>query len=296
MGHTRRAFVAGLAGSAASVAAGPRYAPILTAQMYVWEQHFSQRKQTLADGLDEALAATRRAGFQHLECGERLFAPAVIDGTAAMLRRHGMEAPVVSANKVFHEEEAARQGLTELLDLARAGNRLGVEAVNFNPMRKEQKALKTDAELAIQARYINRLAEGLRDLRMRLFLHQHDAEMRENAREWRHWLANTDPGLVRFCLDADWVVRGGQDPMALLEEAGGRLASLHVRSGRQGVWMEALGDGEPDYGRIAARLRKTGFTGYLVVELAYEQKMTLTRPLAENLRISREYAKSVFGV
>ena len=95
--------------------------------------------------------------------------------------------------------------------------------------------------------------------------------MKENAREWRHELAHTDPKLVKFCLDVDWVKRGGQDPMTLLRERAPRLRSLHLRSMRQGVWMEEFAAGDVDYRQVAAYLREIGFQGWLVVELAYEE-------------------------
>jgi sugar phosphate isomerase/epimerase len=95
-------------------------------------------------------------------------------------------------------------------------------------------------------------------------------------------------------VDVDWLKRGGQDPMTLLKEAGKRIASLHLRSMRQGVWMEEFGDGDVDYRQVAAYLREIGYQGYLVVELAYEKATAPTRPLEEDLRRSRMYAEKVF--
>ena len=99
---------------------------------------------------------------------------------------------------------------------------------------------------------------------------------------------------MKFCLDVDWVKRGGQDPMTLLKECAPRLGSLHLRSARNGVWMEEFGDGDVDYREVAAYLRQTGFTGDLYVELAYEKATAITRSLEENLKRSREYAEKLF--
>jgi len=43
-------------------------------------------------------------------------------------------------------------------------------------------------------------------------------------------------------------------------------------------------------------LPATKYHGYLVVELAYEKRTRITRSLEEDLRLSREYARKVFGV
>jgi len=162
--------------------------------------------------------------------------------------------------------------------------------LNPNPLPEP----KTDAQLAIQAQGLNQVGAQLKQLGLRLTIHQHAPEMRDNAREWRHGLRHTDPGLVWFCVDVDWIKRGGQDPMTLLREAGRRIATLHVRSARDGVWLEELGDGDVDYREVAAYLKETGYQGYLLVELAYEKGTTVTRSLVEDLTRSRMYAERIF--
>lgn len=143
---------------------------------------------------------------------------------------------------------------------------------------------------------MNQLASKLKPLGLGLMLHHHDPEMAENAREWRHLLQNTPAGLVSLCLDLHWVLRGGQDVMALLRESGARTGGLHLRNSKDNVWTEAFGDGDIDYAPVAAHLRRIGFSGYLMVELAYEKATVITRSLEENLRLSRLYAERVFGV
>ena len=127
-------------------------------------------------------------------------------------------------------------------------------------------------------------------------VHHHTPELVENAREWRHQLANTDPKLVGCCVDVHWAYRGGQEPMAFLREVGGRLDSLHLRNSKGGVWMEDFNDGDVDYHKVAEYLKETGYNGYLVVELAYEKGTTITRSLEEDLKASRLYTEKVFGL
>ena len=50
--------------------------------------------------------------------------------------------------------------------------RCGWVTTNCNPKAKRER--KTDAELATEARYLNRLGEHLKERGMRLMLHQHD--------------------------------------------------------------------------------------------------------------------------
>jgi len=84
--------------------------------------------------------------------------------------------------------------------------------------------------------------------------------------------------------------------LAFLRGVGSRLASLHVRNSKGGVWMEDFGDGDIDYAKVAAYLKEISYAGYLIVELAYEKGTQITRSLEEDLRLSRLYAEKVFGL
>jgi len=160
----------------------------------------------------------------------------------------------------------------------------------------ESKAPKSDSELALQADTLNKLAKELKKLNVRLQIHQHEAEMANDAREWRAMLKATDPKLIDVCLDVDWVKRGGQSVPVILKEALPRLASLHVRNSKAGVWTEDFGDGDINYAEVAATLREANYKGLIVVELAYEKATDPKRALDANLKLSRAYAEKVFGI
>src|SRR5579885_2760567 len=250
---TRRRFLAGTLASPLVAAGG--YRPSVAAAFYVWTQDFSKRGIKLADGVEEAFASTRRAGYRSVELMSILFQPDIREKTTEALRRHGLALPSVYHGGPMHEALAADKTIGEALALAQLVKPLGT----------------------------------------RLQLHHHSPEMAENAREWRHIAHNTDAGLVWFCIDVHWVLRGGQDPMTILREAGTRIASLHLRNSRDGVWLEDFGDGDIDYRAVAAFLRQIAFRGILVGELAYEKETKITRTLEQDLRAGREYTRRVFG-
>ncbi|HZT29018.1 MAG TPA: sugar phosphate isomerase/epimerase [Bryobacteraceae bacterium] len=290
---TRRRFLAGTLASPLVAAGG--YRPSVAAAFYVWTQDFSKRGIKLADGVEEAFASTRRAGYRSVELMSILFQPDIREKTTEALRRHGLALPSVYHGGPMHEALAADKTIGEALALAQLVKPLGTRWIDLNPSPKPHNERKSDDELAVQARSINRLGSELGKLGMRLQLHHHSPEMAENAREWRHIAHNTDAGLVWFCIDVHWVLRGGQDPMTILREAGTRIASLHLRNSRDGVWLEDFGDGDIDYRAVAAFLRQIAFRGILVVELAYEKETKITRTLEQDLRAGREYTRRVFG-
>jgi inosose dehydratase len=290
----RRRFLAAL-GAAPPAVAAPRYQPRLAAQVYVWTQVFSQQKRPLLDGLAEVFQSTRRAGYRRMELISSFVTGEALPRTRELVRKHGLQIPIVYHSGPLHEERAAEKTMAEILSVAEIARSLGASLIEANPNPKPRREAKTDAELEVQARSVNRLAAALAGRGQRLILHHHDPEMADHAREWRHLLRNTDPRHVGFCLDFDWVLAGGQDPFALLREAGPRVDSFHLRNARRGVWTQSVGEGDYDYPALARFLREHGFAGYLVVELAHRQETEITRPLAENLRLSRQYVERIFS-
>lgn len=288
---TRREF---LASAAAVPLAAPRYRPQLAAGCYVWTQVFNARKQTLAEAMPEMFADLRAAGYKRVELMQQFFTPERRGRTTDLAQTNRIEIPIVYAGGVMHEAEQAQRTIEQVQELADFVIRLGTRLIDVNPNPKADREAKTAGELDVQARSVNRLSAALSERGMKLILHHHNPEMADNAREWRHLLKNTD-AKVGLCPDIDWMIRGGQNPMELLKEAGSRIAAMHLRNSSAGVWTESLDQGEYDYPSIAKFLRAAGFDGYLTVELAHEKGIRITRGLDENMRLSRLYVEKLFG-
>jgi inosose dehydratase len=196
----------------------------------------------------------------------------------------------------MHEDAAAEKSIKELMELAVLLKPHRTRIIITNPSPKPGQARKTDEELDTQANYVDQLGAELHQLGMKLALHHHTPELVDNAREWRHLLQHTNPLRVYCCVDVHWAYRGGQEVMSFIRETGDRLVELHLRNSKQGVWMEDFGPGDIDYQKVADYLRGISFKGYLVVELAYEKDTEITRPLDEDLRLSRQYTRKIFGL
>jgi inosose dehydratase len=268
----------------------------LLAQAYVWQQWAATNKKKLGEAIDEIFPATRRAGYRHMELTSVFFAPDIRERTIQLAQASGIDVPIVYHGGTLHDSAAADKTISEALDYADVAKRLGARALNTNANPKAGRAAKTDDELAVQAKALNTFGEKLRERGLEFQLHSHDPELAQGAREWRYMLTHTDPKVVSLCADVHWLLRGGQDPYALLEEAGKRVSSLHLRNSTNMIWSESLSDGDIDYRRVAAILRKSGIKPYLVVELAYEKDTKPSHTLEEDLLASRTYAEKVFGV
>jgi inosose dehydratase len=267
----------------------------LLAQSYVWQQWANQHKKKLSEAIEEIFPATQRAGYHRMELTSIFFTPDIRERTISLAQTAGIDMPILYHGGILHESAAADKTIGEALDYAEAAKKLGVKMLNTNANPKLGGAAKTDDELAVQAKALNTFGEKLHDRGLRFELHSHAPELAQNAREWRYMLAHTDPKLVLVCADVHWLFRGGQDPYALMEEAGKRVASLHLRNSTNKIWSESFGEGDIDYSRIAAILRKEKIKPYLVVELAYEKDTPQAHTLEEDLRDSRVYTEKIFG-
>jgi inosose dehydratase len=279
-----------------ALAVGQNSKDRLAAGVYIWTQDLNQRKVALADGLDEIFASTRRAGFSNMELMAQLFTPELKDKTLAAMKKHGVKAPGIYMGGNMHTEEGGAKMLEAARRMADIALEAGAGHINHNPDPKPGKARKTDEELKIQARNINRVASMLADKYLGFYVHHHDPEIADNAYEWRHILQNTDIQTVGLCVDTHWVLRGGQIPQEIIREAGRRLKSIHVRQSQNNVWAEDFGEGDIDYKAMAKQMSRDSQEPLVVVELAREKGTPATRTLEENLRRSRKYAQSVFGL
>jgi inosose dehydratase len=263
---------------------------------YIWQQYAERQNKQLADVLDETFRMARRAGFHNVELNQGFFTPELRSRVERLLRANDLAMPSVYVGGAMHEEGAARETTRLALEVAAICQPYGCRAVVNNPNPKPGQARKSDDELAVQVKMLDRLGRELRDHGFELWTHAHSPEMAENAREWRYNLEHTDPRFVSVCLDLDWVHQGGQDPLTLLREAGSRVHELHLRNSNQKLWLEALGDGDINYRQVADYLKQAGLRPLLTVELAYRKETVVIRSLEDDLRLSRIYAERVFEV
>ena len=269
--------------------------PVAATQLYAWSQLYHRQGKDLEAGMNDILAEVAAAGYQGME-GQITFCatPEKAQRLRALLDAHALTLTSLYSGGCYYDAAQAPKSLEELLPAAERAAGIGCPAICMNPDVKRER--KTDEELRVQADWLNRAGSALRSLGLELWLHNHDPEMREGGRELRSNLDRTDPALVGFCADTHWIYRGGGDVLEYLDRYGARLGSLHLRNSVKGVWSETLGDGDLDHRAIAARLAALQFDGPLIVELAIENGTPQTRPLVENMRLSRAYLRQVFGV
>jgi inosose dehydratase len=218
-----------------------------------------------------------------------------------LLKKYKLVMPSVYVNTSLHKPEEAVKSLESVLAIADALKPAGTKIIvtNPNPIKWGSGENKSDEELSEQARNLDKLGAELKKRGMSLAYHTHDVELRAAAREFHHMLLATDPKNVSLCLDVHWVYRGsGNSQVALFDIVklyGNRIAELHLRQSKGGIWQETFGPGDIDYVRLADVLKKINVKPHLVLEQCLEKTSPNTTNAIEAHKADIVYVKQVFG-
>jgi inosose dehydratase len=143
----------------------------------------------------------------------------------------------------------------------------------------------TEAQWTDFAHGVQRLARAVRDQTgLRCVFHHHCAGFIETPDEIGRLMQLTDPTLIGLCFDTGHYRFGGGDPLAGLRRHRERIWHVHFKdcspsvqaqsrangwsyfeSLKHGVFCE-LGQGDVPFKAVLGELRRTGYSGWIVVE------------------------------
>ena len=305
MNHaSRRVFLksvaaATIAGPLARHAAGAEVSDELhiACNQFCWINMYRRDGENFNANLDAGLARVKRPGMDGLEA--MLSDVATAERMIPLLKKHGLAMRSFYSGATLHDAAASEGQIERVVATARKSRELidaRIVVVNPTPLGGQA---KSDRQLTVQARGMTELGRRLNELGMTLAYHFHAPAWQNNGREFHHVMNETDPKLVKLCLDTHWVYRGTGDDVQQVYEVtkryGSRVAELHLRQSRQGVWTETMSDGDIDYRRVAASLHAQGVRPLLVLEQAVEQGTPDTMDALESHRRSRAYVEEVFA-
>ncbi|HTU02811.1 MAG TPA: sugar phosphate isomerase/epimerase, partial [Candidatus Sulfotelmatobacter sp.] len=176
--------------------------------------------------------------------------------------------------------------------LAKLGGRtLGA---SVGPIRWGMKIPKTEQQLDDQADLLRKLIGLCERHGVVLNLHNHTYEIEDGMHDLKGTLERI-PG-IRLGPDLNWLVRAGVDPVAFIRQFGRQIVFTHLRDqGKDGRWVEAVGEGDTDFVAIGQALHDINFEGDAVIELAHENDFKPTRPLRESIKMSAEFVRRTLG-
>ncbi|MGO9242161.1 MAG: sugar phosphate isomerase/epimerase family protein [Bryobacteraceae bacterium] len=185
-------------------------------------------------------------------------------------------------------DQIVAQGRTLIGRLAQVGGRtLGISVGDAG--RK-----KTEDEFDTQAGVLRQIQKMCADHGVVPNLHNHIYEVRDNEYDLNGTLARLPA--IKLGPDLNWLVRAKVDPVDFIWRHRDRMIFAHLRDQKaDGRWVEAMGEGDTDFGAIGRMLHKIDFAGDLVIELAHERDFVPTRSYGASVRISREYVRRVMN-
>ena len=308
MTQNRRTFLGSLASlTAASFLTGPdawAQNPVpgslhIASNEYSWITFYERQGKDWFADLDASLSEFAKSGIAGYE--PSISSPKDLDLLAPLLRKHKLEMRSIYVGCTLHQEQEAKQSLEQVMAIAKAAKPLGVRLIvtNPSPIRWGQPVDKKDAELELQAKYLGRMGAALREQGITLAYHTHDMEMRNAAREFHHMMVATDPENVALCLEAHWLYRGsGDSQLAMFDIVrlyGSRIAEVHLRQSKNGIWTETFGEGDIDYMRLAKELQALGVRPHLVLEQCVEKQSPNTMDAVAAHQKDIQYASRVFA-
>jgi inosose dehydratase len=247
----------------------------LSTNTYPWGTFYKRVGKDMESDLPAFIAEVKQSGADHLE--PNLKSLEFVDTLSKELQKQDIGMVSVYVNSELHDAEKAKTSMDWVMDIVqRAKKRMGSQIVVTNPSPIEWGGPqnKNDDQLAVQRDALETLGKAIHAEGMTLAYHSHDPEFREGAREFHHMLAATDPRYVKLCLDAHWVFRGAGDSNVALHDIvklyGDRIAELHIRQSKGGVWTETFGDGDIDYSRLTRELVALGVSPLVTMEQAVE--------------------------
>ena len=270
----------------------------LACQQYTWFSYFQREGKSWMEDPEMSLKEYVKSGLKGYE--PFFNSPEEVPSLKKQLDAQQIWCKSMYVNSILHEPQLVEKSIEDILATAREAKKIGIDIIvtNPTPIKWGGPENKSDQQLKSQAIALNLLGKKLKSLGISLAYHNHDAEMRESAREFHHMLTGTDPAYVKLCLDAHWIYRGsGNSQVALfdiVEIYADRIVELHLRQSNNGIWSEVFGTGDIDYRRIAAILKAKGKYPHIVLEQAIEQGTPHTMSTVEALGKSVDQVKEIF--
>jgi len=274
-------------------------------------------------GYEQVLDEIRDTGYVGTEFGDWGFMPTEPGALrreldARKLAMVGAFVPVAFADNNAHEAGAEFAVRTAKLLAAVEGNSPFIvladdNGKNANRTRKAGRITAadnlTEAQWKTFVQGVEHVARAVREqVGLRCVFHHHAAGFVETADEVSKLLGLTDPNLVGLCFDTGHLRFGGGDPLATLRQHRDRIWHVHFKdcspavhqrsraegwdyfgSLKHGIFCE-LGKGDVDFAAVIADLRRTNYSGWIVVEQDVLPGMGAPKEFAQR---NRDYLASI---
>lgn len=224
------------------------------------------------------IAELKRLGFEALECNVRFVEPELsrLSEAKAEMRKAGLDYYYCAHTELSRDFDE----LLKKADTAAAfeAKRLAVNGAVLKPPRNER---PSEEDLKAKVEKISRLGAHCHKAGLRLLYHNHVDEFFADGFELREFLRRTDPDHFSLLFDIGF-------PPPQQSVVSDFFANHFARI--DGIHLHDMRDPKPPlYDEVAARIEKTGWSGYLILEEAANKSDTdINAVLTANRRIIRQ--------
>lgn len=167
------------------------------------------------------------------------------------------------------------------------GLRIVMSGTGLSPEGKFQpEAVKT------KAAELERLGKVCIQNGIRLAYHNHNPEFANHNAEINALAASTSPELVDFLMDAGHGYLGGGNPAEFMAHHSKRIFGCHVKTFHGKDEQKPLGEGDFGFEALAAAMKETGWTGWIISEEGGNPRYANNAALGPD----RQYIRKIFGV
>lgn len=237
------------------------------------------------EALLPVLGTIASLGYAGFECNNHLVQSEF--GNPAEARRKirdtGLE--FIGMHMSMSEAEAGLDAISA------AGTALGCHNIVMSAEGLSSTGTFTPAALAEKAARLERYGKLCKAHGITLAYHNHMPEFANHNAEMQGLADHTNPELVSFLMDAGHGYQGGGDPAEFLRRNPRRLVGCHLKTFRNKTDQVPLGKGDFGFEDLAAAVRNTGWSGWLIDEEGGGKT-------ADSAAVGpdREYIRRLFGV
>lgn len=185
-----------------------------------------------------------------------------------------------------------------------------IQGQESTPVFKD-KPYFTDEEWEKLYRGLEKLGELAQEKDMEIVYHHHMGTGVQTTEEIERLMENTDPEKVKLLFDTGHLVFSGEDPMYIFDKYSDRIKHIHFKDIREDVMEEVKkeedsfltgvrkgvftvpGDGMIDFSPIWEAIKKSNYSGWIVVEA--EQDPAKANPFLY-AKAARKYINQVTGL
>ena len=241
--------------------------------------------------LSKVFSDFKYAGIEGIEMMEvNLRHRDVVARVGALIEEYTLPVTGTSYGASMWDKNQHVKILEDVEHVAENLNQLG--GTNFGITVGDAGRLKTEAELDAQADVLIKILNICKPKNIQANLHNHTYEIEDDLYDLKGTLTRVPD--IKLGPDLNWLIRGGVDPVAFIKTYKDQIVYMHIRDqNKDGVWTEAVGEGDTDFTAIARALQDINYKGEVAIELA--SHIPPVKEMRENWKASRMYVREVFG-